>query len=158
MKNDELGKTTRLKKTNWQRISEEIKSQERGKNKPTPACPPLAHQPRGISQERAPYHSLIQAFPNITAPALLYFSTTIASLAASNPSSANDPIVVFILSLVAMLSFTITGTPWSFPSGNLPPQWVCCLSLSALSAWYHASGFTSSTLWSRGLRLSTQSV
>ena len=118
----------------------------------TTACPPLAHQPSGIAGDRTPYHSLRLAFPNITAPSLLNRSTTPASLATVDPSSAYDPQVVFSLSLVPILSFNSMGIPcnspndrhfWSFSAAS-------SRSRSASSAWFQASGFTSSILRSWG--------
>ncbi|GER50286.1 heat shock 70 kDa protein [Striga asiatica] len=109
----------------------------------------LAHHPSGIRGDRKWYHSLMLAFPRITAPALLSRSTTPASRGGTDPSSANDPAVVFISSRVAMLSFKSTGTPCN---GGRPPL-PASLSRSAASAWSSASGLTSITPRSAGFKV-----
>ncbi|ERN13508.1 hypothetical protein AMTR_s00041p00218340 [Amborella trichopoda] len=59
----------------------------------------------------------------------------------TEPSNASDPAVVLSWSRVAMLPFNSTGIPCN-PLAHSPC--VASLSLSALSAWSNASGFTSS--------------
>ncbi|KAF7837068.1 Uncharacterized protein G2W53_005550 [Senna tora] len=84
---------------------------------------------------------IVVAFPKMIAPALVNLVTTPASLGTTEPKSANEPAVVFILSLVAILSFTRIGIPCKEPAGPL----VRRRSWSALSARASASGFISNT-------------
>ena len=102
--------------------------------------PPLALQPLGALSDLKLAHSLKLAFPNMIAPAFLNLITTLASLGTTEPSRANEPAVVFSLSLVPIVSFTKIGMPCN-PDSDLGA--LALRSWSALSASYRASGFTS---------------
>ncbi|KAK1974772.1 hypothetical protein LZ30DRAFT_739500 [Colletotrichum cereale] len=56
-------------------------------------------------------HSLIAALPKSTSPAALRRATTKISRGTMLPKRAQLPAVVFVLSLVAMLSLTVDGIP-----------------------------------------------
>ena len=86
-------------------------------------------------KERKEYHSVRLAFPNMTAPPFLSFSTTPASRATTEPSSAYDPAVVFNLSLLAIVSFSSTGIPCNSPNAaTIERSWFpfsCCCFLES---------------------------
>ena len=81
--------------------------------------PPRPLHPLDDFVERKLAHSLRFVLPRITAPAARSRSTTKASRAAIDPSSASEPAVVIMRSAVSMLSLMRTGMPWSGPRGPL---------------------------------------
>ena len=83
-------------------------------------CPPRPLQPLVDLVDRKFAHSLRFVLPRITAPASRRRSTTNASRAATEPSSASDPAVVVIRSAVSMLSLMTTGMPCSGHAGPSP--------------------------------------
>ena len=101
------------------------------------SCPPRALHPLVDLVDRKFAHSLRLVFPRITAPAARRRSTTNASRAAIDPSSASDPAVVIIRSAVSMLSLIRMGMPCSGPRGPLALR-----SASSASAIAPASGLT----------------
>ena len=66
-------------------------------------------------------HSDRFALPRMTAPAARRRATIVASRGTRLPTSASDPAVVSIASLVAMLSLSRTGMPWSGPRDAAGP-------------------------------------
>src|SRR6266699_3115204 len=76
-------------------------------------CPPRALQPLEDCVERMFAHSERFVLPRITAPAARSRATSGASRGGVTPASANEPAVVIMRSVVAMLSFTSTGMPCS---------------------------------------------
>src|SRR5215813_10302590 len=73
--------------------------------------PPRPLQPLDECVDRKFAHSLRFVLPRMTTPAVRRRSTTNASFAGRDPSSASDPAVVIILSAVPMLSLMRTGIP-----------------------------------------------
>ena len=98
-------------------------------------------------------HSLRFVLPRITAPAFRSLAATVESFGGLAPTSASEPAVVIILSLVSMLSLIRIGIPCSGPR-TLPP----CRSLSIASAIASASGFNSITALTAGPCLSRASI
>ena len=111
--------------------------------------PPLPLHPLVEWFERMFAHSLRFVFPSMTAPARRSCFTRNASAGGFEPTSASEPAVVAILSVVSTLSLMRTGMPCSGPRGPFS-----FLSLSRPSAIERASGFSSITLLSRGPCLS----
>src|SRR6266446_9683634 len=77
--------------------------------------PPRALQPLKGALPRKLAHSDRFALPRMTAPAVRKRFTTTESAGTVLPTSAREPAVVCILSLVARLSFTMIGIPCSGP-------------------------------------------
>ncbi|KAB8094899.1 hypothetical protein EE612_022344, partial [Oryza sativa] len=113
--------------------------------------PPRALQP--FVKGRKLDHSAGLDLPRMTAPAARRRAATPASQRTTEPSSASDPAVVLSRSRVAMLSLRRTGTPCSGPKPRRPEA----RSASARAAWASASGLTSMTACSSGLRRATRS-
>src|SRR6266478_8143180 len=82
---------------------------------PPSRAPPRALQPLNGALPRKFAHSERFALPKMTAPAARKRFTTTESAGTVLPTSASDPAVVCILSLVARLSFTMIGIPCSGP-------------------------------------------
>ena len=87
--------------------------------KPRRALQPFVYRPAsataGGTMPRKFAHSERFALPRMTAPAARNRATILASRGTRLPTSAREPAVVSIASLVAMLSLTRTGMPWSGP-------------------------------------------
>ena len=87
--------------------------------KPPRALQPLTWTPASATafgwKPRKFAHSDRFALPRMTAPAARSRATTVASRGTRLPTRASEPAVVSIASLVAMLSLTRTGMPWSGP-------------------------------------------
>src|SRR5712692_3280112 len=108
-------------------------------------CPPRPDHPLVDSNDRKLAHSERLVLPRMTAPPARRLAATVESRWAGEPTRANDPALVCILSPVSMLSFKSTGMPWSGPI-TLP---VARASSAAL-AITRASGFSSITEFTPG--------
>src|ERR687888_266133 len=77
---------------------------------------PRPDQPLVDSKERKFAHSERFVLPRMTAPPARKLAAMVESRTAGEPTSANDPAEVCILSPVSMLSLMSTGIPSSGPS------------------------------------------
>ena len=111
--------------------------------------PPRALHPLNGANPRKFAHSDRLALPSTMAPASRRRATIGASRRTLLPTSAREPAVVSIRSSVAMLSFTITGMPWSGPR-----RWWPRRCMSSQRAIFTASGLVSITAPSNGFNSS----
>src|SRR6266851_4106814 len=115
--------------------------------------PPRPLHPLVEWLQRMLAHSLRLVLPRMTAPAARNLCATQESFGGLEPTRANEPAVVIILSAVSMLSLINTGMPCNGPRGPLALR-----SRSSESAIATASGLSSRTLLMAGPCLSISSM
>ena len=121
---------------------------DRCRSKGLRVCPPRLLQPLTERVDRKLAHSLMFAFPTMTAPARRKCETMGASANAGIIANARDPAAVIMRSPVSMESLRRTGIPCSGREGSGPS--VSAISRSMPSAIDSISGSNSITAFSPG--------